>query len=83
MANLGSAYSRGLGGLTRDDAEALRWIRQAVEKRETHGLYLLGWMHEQGRGVPKDVGEAIKRYREASVAGSAAASNRLRALNAN
>jgi hypothetical protein len=83
MTNLGVAYSRGAGGLTRDDAEALRWIRHAAEKRESHGIYVLGWMHENGRGLAKDEKEALRLYREAAALGSAAAANRLRELNAN
>jgi TPR repeat protein len=41
---------------------------------------MLGWMHEVGRGVPKDLGESVRWYRRASAQGNTAASDHLNRL---
>jgi len=39
---------------------------------------MLGWMHEVGRGVPKDLGEAARWFRLAAARGNSVARDHLR-----
>ena len=41
---------------------------------------MLGWMHETGRGVPKNPGEAERWFRLAAAQGNAVARERLKYL---
>ena len=45
------AYGR---GVRQDDTEAVKWFRQAAEKRLTQAQYNLGIMYYSGRGVRQD-----------------------------
>ena len=59
---LGDMYSRG-NGVARDDAEATRWYRLAVEQGHAGAQNSLGIMYDQGRGVAADAAEAVRWYR--------------------
>ena len=41
-------------GVTKDDAEALRWFRLAAEQGHAQAQFNLGIMYNTGRGVPQD-----------------------------
>jgi TPR repeat protein len=43
---------------------------------------MLGWMHETGRGVPKDLGEAERWFRLSAAQGNAVAREHLKYLEA-
>jgi TPR repeat protein len=43
---------------------------------------MLGWMHEVGRGVPKDLGESARWFRLAAAQGSGVARDHLKYLEA-
>jgi TPR repeat protein len=58
-ARLGQILFFGLGGVARDDAEALRLLTAAAEAGDPLGLHGLGTAFLTGRGVPKDVATAL------------------------
>ena len=65
------AYQRG------DYATALRLFRPLAEKGDAEARYALGFMYEQGQGVPLDHREAAKWFRESAAKGYAYAQSRL------
>jgi TPR repeat protein len=54
-----------------DHTEAVRRLRKAAEQGHAAAQSSLGWMYEQGRGVPKDEKEAARWYRAAAEQGDA------------
>lgn len=58
-ARLGQILFFGLGGVPRDDSEALRLLAAAAEAGDPLGQYGLGIAYLTGRGVPKDVAKAL------------------------
>ena len=58
------------------DAEAVDWYRKSAAQGDPEGEYGLGRMLAQGEGVPRDVGEALRWYRQA------AGRNHVRAIEA-
>ena len=64
--DLGKAFFLGTFGLTKDEAEAVKWYRKAAEQNHAEAQYNLGWRYADGRGVPKDEAEAVKWFRRAA-----------------
>lgn len=63
---LGIMYQFGLGGLTKNEAEAAKWIRKAADQGYADAQFRLGIMYQNGlAGLTKDSVEAIKWYRKA------------------
>jgi TPR repeat protein len=60
-------------GITRDYAEAMKWVRKAAEQGDKNAQYFLGMMYHKGEGVPLDYTEAAKWYRKAAEQGDAVA----------
>jgi TPR repeat protein len=54
QALLGTCYSEGLGGVSRDYAEALKWFRKAAEQGNGDGLANMGDAYAGGYGVPQN-----------------------------
>ena len=52
-------------------ADSLNDIKKAAEQGEMVAQYFLGMMYEDGRGVKKDLSEAVKWYRKAAEQGYA------------
>jgi len=48
MAYLANMYSNGQGGLPEDEAQAVSWIRKAVEGGSADGMAYLGSMYQDG-----------------------------------
>ena len=69
----GNDYYSGRNGYRQDYAEAVRWYRKAAEQGYAKAQGSLGWMYEQGLGIPKDGAEAVKWYRKAADQGNAVA----------
>jgi TPR repeat protein len=69
---LGMRYAK-LDDSSRDDAEAVRWLRRAAEQGLAEGQYNLGIMYAAGRGVARDAGQAADWYRKAAEQGLASA----------
>ena len=51
---LGTCYGSGIGGVSRDDAEALKWFRKAAEQGYGDALADMAYMYGGGFGVPKN-----------------------------
>ena len=51
---LGTCYRSGIGGVSRDYAEALKWFRKAAEQGYGDGLANMGYMYAGGYGVPQN-----------------------------
>ena len=64
-------------GKKKDDAEAVRWYRQAADRGLPAAMTNLGWMYDTGRGVAKDDNEAVRWYRQAADKGDPVAMNNL------
>lgn len=51
---LGTCYQSGIGGVSRDYAEALTWFRKAAEQGYGDALGNMAYMYGGGFGVPKN-----------------------------
>jgi len=60
-------------GVSRDEAEAARWYRQAAEKGYAPAQYDLAVFYAVGRGVTLDAAQAITWYRRAAEQGDSLA----------
>src|ERR1039458_9365426 len=63
---LGFAFGSGCLGVERDEAEAVKWYRKAVEQNFVRAQFNLGVCYERGLGVATDYVEAAKWYRKAA-----------------
>ena len=41
----------------------MKWYRLAAEQGDADAQYNLGWMYDEGQGVPQDNKEAVKWWR--------------------
>jgi TPR repeat protein len=57
---LGWEFFSGTLGVTKDDAEAVKWYRKAAEQNHAGAQYNLGFCYASGEGVAKDEVEAYK-----------------------
>ncbi len=78
---LGMLYTHG-EGIERSHALAARWFRKAGEKQHAGALYQLGLIYELGLDYRANPGRALGWYRKAATAGSTAAAEKVRALEA-
>ncbi len=60
-----------------NEAKALLWLRRAADRGEREAHRELGFMHQNGIGVPQDYEAAVKEYRIAAGLGSLEAMNDL------
>ena len=51
-------------GVSRDFAEAMRWYRQALERKEPHAACRIADLYRDGKGVPRNLAEAAQWYRQ-------------------
>jgi TPR repeat protein len=54
QALLGTCYGSGIGGVSRDDTEALKWFRKAAEQGYGDGLANMADAYAGGYGVPQN-----------------------------
>jgi uncharacterized protein len=66
--DLGSSL---LSGPNRSYADAAKWLRKAADMGDAKSLCLLGVLHRDGLGVPKDPAESVRLFRTAAEAGNA------------
>jgi TPR repeat protein len=64
-------------GVSRNDAEAIRWYRKAADQDHALAQFRLGDLYSNGEGSPRDEIEAAKWYRLAADQGLGAAQFRL------
>ena len=55
---LGTCYQSGIGGVSQDYAEALKWYRKAADQGLALAQNNLGVLYSRGDGVAQDDGEA-------------------------
>ena len=70
--SLAQCYENG-NGVTRDDAEALKWARMAAEQGHAMGQNILGRYYFNGTGTPQDHKEAVQWFQKAAIQGLAKA----------
>lgn len=76
------AYLGGLGGLLKDEREAVRLFRLSADQGNSRGQLDLGYAYQRALGgLPKDEQEAARLYRLAADQGNAAAQSFLARLN--
>jgi len=80
--NLGVMYDKGRG-VPHNDAEMVKWWRNAAEQGNAEAQFELGVAYIVGRGVPKNDAEAVKWWRKAAEQGHAEAQNNLGFMYAN
>ena len=74
---LGLAYFYGVGGVTKNDREAERWVRKAAEQGYAEAQNAAGLAYARGDVVAKDAKEAVRWFRKAAEQGYAAAQTNL------
>jgi hypothetical protein len=74
--NLGVKYATGQG-IARNDAEAVKWFRLAVNQGNADAQNSLGFMYATGQGVARNDAEAVKWFHLAAYQGNADAQNSL------
>lgn len=67
---LGQMYDNGRG-LSKNEAEAVKWYRKAAEQGYSSGQNNLAAMYYNGTGVPRDYMEALKWFLKAAAQGNA------------
>ena len=67
-------------GVRQDDAEAVRWYRQAAAQGVVNAQYNLGVMYKNGRGVRQDLALAQEWYGKACDNGDQIGCNNYRRL---
>lgn len=78
LINVGWNYQHGLGGLPRDEREAVRLYKLAADQGDANGQSNLGVMYEIGLGgLRQDEREAVRLYKLAADQGYAIGQNNL------
>jgi TPR repeat protein len=74
-------YANGLGGLGKDEAQAVSWYRKSAEAGDDLGMARLGVMYEKGLGgLRMDKAQALSWYRKSADAGNELAKEALKRL---
>jgi len=68
---LGWAYSDGWGGVTRDYAQAMKWLQKATAQNNADAATQIGWLYEWGHGVRQDPAQAFQWYKKGAESGDA------------
>lgn len=63
---IGSHYFRGLNGVPEDFNEALKWFRKGAGLGHHRSMWRVGQMLESGKGVDRNVEQAIYWYKKAA-----------------
>jgi TPR repeat protein len=78
---IGSMYELGMRATNRNldinYTAAIKWYLDASNMGDSRVDYRLGMMHEEGKGVQKNLNTAINYYKKASITGNRDASYRL------
>jgi len=64
-----------------DDTKAAQQFQLSADQGNLYGQYWLGYLYEQGSGVPQDNAKALQLYRLAANQGHLSAINYLNSLN--
>jgi TPR repeat protein len=63
---LGNIYIHNRGGGTNPNEEAFKWLQMAADQGDPDSQYYIGSFYEKGKGVNKNVAQAIAWYRAAA-----------------
>jgi TPR repeat protein len=77
LGGLGEAYFSGLGGAAPNYTTALSLLQKAAARDDMRALFRLGYMNQQGIGVPVNNAKARELYEQAVAAGSGGAADNL------
>ena len=55
-------YAQGLWGVSKNPAEAMKWLEKSADRYLPKALHQMGLCYEKGMGVPKDIPKAIEWY---------------------
>lgn len=77
QTSLGWSYMIGIGGTPIDFQKAASWNEKGANGGNAEGFNNLGWLYENGQGVPRNVAHAADLYRKAAELGSEQAKQRL------
>ena len=77
MLILGDQYKYGLGGVEKDEEEAVVWYRKLADKGSLWGEYSLGDCFREGAGVAQNYEKAFYWYKKAAEQGDGAAQYRM------
>ena len=69
MSQLAWDYCYGNNGKLQNFDEAVKWAKQATEKGDAKGTYILGICYYIGRGVPQNYAEAAKWIKQSAEQG--------------
>ena len=70
---IGGLYLSGQGGVLQNSGEAARWFKNAAEWGLAEAQYELGRLYARGRGVTRDLPQALHWWKKAAVQGMEAA----------
>ncbi|OHS96874.1 hypothetical protein TRFO_01947 [Tritrichomonas foetus] len=73
---LGNMYYSGIS-LPHDYEQCIYWLKQAVEKNNSHAQYSLALCYENGEGVPQDYNKAFELYSLSASQGNSYSQNNL------
>ncbi|MCQ8105132.1 transglycosylase SLT domain-containing protein [Methylomonas sp. SURF-2] len=77
MRVLAASYEHGRDGVKQDYLQAFELYCRAALKGDTESAYNMGFMYFNGRGKPRDLGLAVRWFKQAADAGDAHAKNML------
>jgi TPR repeat protein len=77
QCRVGEWYLLGLEGFSKDDKEAIYWLRKAADQEEPDAQFCLGQCYNDGSGVRLDREEAYKWFARAAENGSCEAQQML------
>lgn len=80
MANEGNVLAQKMTGdmyYHTDLAKSFTWYEKAAKQNDTGSQYTIGFMYENGMGVPQDYHKAVKWYRTAAARYNSRAQNNL------
>jgi TPR repeat protein len=80
MYFIGLSYLHG-SGVNQDDEEAQNYFWQGAENGDIDSFFMIGFTHEMGIGVKKNISEAIMWYKKAAEKGHQEAIERLHVIN--
>ena len=68
-------------GITKDETQAVAWVRKAAEQGAAPAQFVLGLTYAEGKGIVKDESQAVTWFRKAAEQGFAPAQEALRQLS--
>jgi TPR repeat protein len=64
--DLSERYHRGIGGVKKDQSQAIKWVKLAAKQNNSGAQNSLGYYYNRGLGVPQDSERALEYYKLAA-----------------